>query len=95
MRRGETNAVQPVNLCEVTNELAECPAVAAFKDGRIAVIRVDVLAKQIDFAHTFMNQRTCFGDDCVDIAREFRAACVWHHAECAEFIAAFLNGEER
>ena len=65
------------------------------KDGRIAVIRVNVLTEQIDLAHALVHQRTCFGDDRIDIAREFRAACVWDHAECAEFIAAFLNGKER
>ena len=65
------------------------PAVRAF-----AVIGVDVLADQRDFAHAGRRQPLDFGDDLRHRPRNFRAARVGHDAEGAELVAAFLHGDE-
>ena len=62
--------------------------------GVAAVIGVDVLAEQADFAHPCVRQPCDLFDDRRDGARIFRAARVGHHAERAETVAALLDRDE-
>ena len=66
------------------------PAVRSF-----AVIGVDVLPDQGDLAHAIVGEPEHVVDDPGDRARHLGAARVGHHAEGAEFVAAFLHGHER
>ena len=61
---------------------------------RPAMIGIDVLADQAHLADARGGQHFDFRDDAFDRPRGFRAARVGHHAERAEFIAAFLHGDE-
>ena len=61
----------------------------------LAVIGVDVLPDQGDFAHAIVGKPLHVVDDPGDRPRYFGAACVGHDAERAEFIAAFLHRDER
>ena len=56
---------------------------------------IDVLAEQGDLARAGVDQRLRFGDDVVPGPRDLRAAGVGHDAISAEFVAAFLDGQER
>ena len=59
-----------------------------------AMIGIDVLSDQRDFAHAGVRQPLDFGADLVDRAGGFRAARIGHDAERAELVAAFLHGDE-
>ena len=65
-----------------------------FPVGAVTVIGIDVLAEQRHFAHAIAGKPLDIGDDLCDRARNFCAARIRHHAERAEFVAAFLNGDE-
>ena len=56
--------------------------------------RVHVLAEQDDLARAAFDQRLRLGDDVVPRPRDLGAAGVGHDAIGAEFVAAFLDGEE-
>ena len=66
--------------------------IAALRIG--AAIGVDVLAQQHDLACAPRRQSARFGQNAFGGAGMFRAPRVRHHAEGAEFIAAFLHGEK-
>ena len=59
-----------------------------------AVIGIDVLSDQRDFAHAGVGQPLDLGHDLVDRAGGFGAARKRHDAERAELVAAFLHGDE-
>jgi len=61
----------------------------------LAMISVDVLPDQRDLAHAGVGEALRFGDDLGDRPRRLGAACVWHHAEGAKLVAAFLHCHER
>ena len=61
----------------------------------MAVVGVDVLAKQRDFTHACLDQFLGFAHDTVGRARHLGTARIWHDAERAKFIAAFLDGQKR
>ena len=56
---------------------------------------VHVLAEQHDFARASVSKLFRLVDDVAPRARDFRAARVRHDTISAEFVAAFLDGEER
>ena len=80
------------NFGEAMQQLAERPGhtVRTF-----AVIGVDVLPDQGDLAHAIVGKPHHVVDDFCHRPRDFGAACIGHHAEGAEFVAAFLHGDER
>ena len=59
-----------------------------------AVIRVDVLADEGDFAHAGVGKPLDLGTDLVHGARRFGTARKRHDAEGAELVAAFLHRDE-
>ena len=59
-----------------------------------AVIGVDVLPDQRDFAHAIVGEPQHVVDDPGHRPRHLGAARIGHHAEGAEFVAAFLHGDE-
>ena len=59
-----------------------------------AVIGVDVLADQRDFAHAVVGEPQHVVDDLCDRTRYLGAPRIGHHAEGAELVASFLNGDE-
>ena len=91
VRSREPNTVNPANEGHMTNQLSECPFLPVFAD---AVISVDILTNERDFANAVLRQRTGFGDDLRDGAANFCAARIGDNAESAEFIAAFLDGQK-
>src|SRR3954469_2250629 len=60
----------------------------------VTVIRIDVLPDQRDLAHAVISQPAYVLDDVCGRTRYFPAPSVGHHAERAEFVAAFLHGNE-
>ena len=60
----------------------------------VAVIGVDVLADQGEFADAGVRESLGLGHDLCDRSRDFGAARVGHHAEGAELVAAFLHRDE-
>src|SRR5262249_33014073 len=60
----------------------------------VAMIAVDVLADQRDFAHARLGEPRRLGDDLHHRPRGFRAARIGHDAERTELVAAFLDGDE-
>ncbi len=79
------------NFGEAIQQAAERPDPAVRS---LAVIGVDVLPDQGDFAHAIVGEPEHVVDDLCHGPRHFGAARIGHHAERAEFIAAFLNGDE-
>ena len=61
----------------------------------LAVIGVDVLSDQGDLAHAIVGEPEHVVDNLCNGPRHLGAARVGHHAEGAEFIAAFLHRDER
>lgn len=55
---------------------------------------VDVLPEQGNLAHPAVGELFGFLDDLGNRPRHFRAACIGHDAEGAEFVAAFLHRQE-
>lgn len=60
----------------------------------LAVPGIHVLAEQRHLAHAGLGQALGLGNDLRNRARDFRTACIGHHTEGAELVAAFLHGEE-
>src|SRR3546814_10022842 len=60
-----------------------------------AVPGVDVLPEQRDFAHAARNERRRLGDQVGERPADLGAARIGHDAVSAEFVAAFLHGQER
>ena len=58
------------------------------------MIGVDVLADQRDFAHAGIHEPRHFVDDFLHRSRDFRATRIGHDTERAEFVTAFLHGDE-
>ena len=58
------------------------------------MIGIDVLADEADLANTRGGKHFDFGDNVFDRPRDLGAACIRHHAEGAEFVAAFLHRDE-
>ena len=59
------------------------------------MVGVDVLPNQRDLAHACIGETLRFGNDAHSRSRDFRAARIRHHAEGAEFVASFLDGDKR
>ena len=59
------------------------------------MIGIDVLTQQGDFAHAAFYQFARFGQHAGRGARDFGPAGIGHHAEGAEFVAAFLHRQKR
>src|ERR1700730_6570605 len=83
-----TQAKDAGNLGEATQQGAEWPDMSVRS---LAVIGVDVLPDQGDFAHAVVGEPLHVVDDPCDRPRYFGAARVGHDAECAEFIATLLD----
>ena len=60
----------------------------------LAVIGIDVLAEQRDLADAGVRLAARFGKDRRQRPGDLRAARIGHHAEGAELVAAFLDGEK-
>ena len=56
--------------------------------------RIDVLTDQGDLAHAIVGETLDVIDDLRNRPRDFRAARIGHDTERAEFVAAFLHGDE-
>ena len=86
-----TNAVKAIDRRKFGNEFAEAPR-APLAD---PVIGVDVLTEQRDLSRAGVDQTLRLLEDVGDGTRIFGAARIGHHAESAEAVAPFLDGEER
>ena len=80
------DALEPIDLRQRSDQVGE--AAALVRPG------IHVLAEQDDLARAGVDQRLRFGDDVVPRPRDFGAARIGHDAIGAEFVAAFLHGEE-
>ena len=78
----------------MTAELAEAPGVIAGSCRRSAVPSIDVLSKEGDLSHALGHQCAHFCRDGVSRTADFSAAGIRNNAECAELIAAFLDGDK-
>ena len=81
------DAVQPRDVCQPPDQIAQARRA-------LAMPSVHVLAEQCDLAHAARHQIACLGQDAGGGAADLGAAGIRHHAERAEFIAAFLHGQE-
>ena len=61
----------------------------------MTVVGIHVLAEQRDFTNARSDQISRLAQDAFFGTRNLSPARIGHHAEGAEFIAAFLNGQER
>ncbi len=66
-----------------------------FSVGSLAVIAVDVLAEQRDFADAAIDETAHFIGERRHRPRKLHAARIGHDAERTELVAAFLHGEKR
>ncbi len=58
------------------------------------MIGIDVLTDEAHLANTRGGQHFDFGDNLFDRPRDLGAPCIRHHAERAEFVAAFLHRDK-
>ena len=92
------DALQSGKACQRADQLRQCPVAARTRTRTAiarAVIAVDVLAQQCDFAHAFGNQPRRLGQDPRGRARHLCAARIGHHAKGAKLVAAFLHRQKR
>src|SRR5262249_36889213 len=61
---------------------------------RRSAISIDVLSKQRDLSRPLRYESSNFCLDLCDWPRVFRAACIGHHTERAEFVATLLDCDE-
>ncbi len=87
---GVSNALDSGDSGEELKELAEGDA--AF--GKVFAVGVDGLAQKGDFFSAEFGEASDFGDDVFGGAGTFASAGGGDDAECAEFIAAVLDGDE-
>ena len=60
----------------------------------LAIIGIDVLSQQCDLTHTLVGEPAGLGQNGGDRPRPLGPARIGHDAEAAEFVAAFLHGQE-
>ncbi len=91
VRGGVAQAVDTLNTSQSVHQFRQ----GRFRASSIeAVVSIDVLTQQGQFAHAFGGQGLRFIEDRLDRARPFGAAGIGHHAEGAELVATFLHGEK-
>ena len=88
---GIADPLQPVDLGQLLDQTGERVIRALCAH---AVIGVDVLTQQSDFAHAAFYQFARFGQHAGCRARDFGTAGIGHHAEGAELVAPFLHGQK-
>ncbi len=82
---------EPVDPRETIEQARKAPFPASFAR---AAIGVDVLADEGDLADARVDETLRLGEHVGDAARNLGAARIGHHAKGAEFVAAFLHGDE-
>jgi hypothetical protein len=87
MARGVADSLKPIDVGQRPDQLRKATASVA--------PRIHVLAKQNDLPRAGFGQRARFGDDVIPRPRDFRAAGIGYDAISAEFVASFLDREER
>ena len=91
MRGRVTQALQAVDFGERLDQAGQRPTRAV---GAFAVIGVDVLAEQGEFAHAAFNQFARLVEQRRDRPGILHAPRVRDDTECAELVTAFLDGQE-
>ena len=86
-----TQALDAVDRSKAGEQLCQRPGLII---GAVAVVSVDVLAEQGQFTDAAGDELFGFNNDLADRTGVFRSARVGDHAESAEFIAAFLDGQK-
>jgi hypothetical protein len=97
MRSGEADATNAFYFSDGANQQAQVShLIVALASDRShpAAIGVDVLAKQIDFAHTLRSQLRYFHQHVLERSADFLATGIRHHAERAVLRTAFHDRHE-
>ena len=93
MRRGEPNALDPLNFMHRFNELHEC-ALAVLHANLAATVAINNLTEQSDFLYATVHKFTTFTNDILNAAATLTAPCVRNDAESAKLIAALHDTHE-
>ena len=91
VRRGVADAVHSLDSRHRPDQTPQSPFAPV---RRCPVVTIDVLAEQGDFPHAGGGQAAGLGQNIGHGTRVLGPACIRHHAESAELVAALLHGEE-